>query len=46
MEESSTNENVVIQNNETIETCMNDEIMKENVSVQTKTSRNVENPIY
>jgi hypothetical protein len=35
MEQSSTNENVVIQNIETIETCMNDEIMEENVSVQT-----------
>jgi len=35
MEQSSTNENVVIKNNETIEICMNDEIMEENVNVQT-----------
>ncbi len=35
MEQSSTNENVVIRNNETIEICMNDEIMEENVNVQT-----------
>ncbi len=33
MEQSSTNENVIIGNNETIEICMNDEIMEENVSV-------------
>jgi len=43
MEQSSANENVVIGNNETIETCMNDEIMEENVSVKIKTSRNPEN---
>jgi hypothetical protein len=35
MEQSSTNENVVMGNNETIESCMNDKIMEENVSVQT-----------
>jgi len=34
MEQSSTDENVVIINNETIEICMNDEIMEENVSVK------------
>jgi hypothetical protein len=39
MEQSSTNENVIIGNNETIEICMNDEIMQENVSVQTKTNK-------
>jgi hypothetical protein len=33
MDESSTYENVVIGNNETIEICMNDEIMEKNVSV-------------
>ncbi len=43
MEQSSANENVVIGNNETIETCMNDEIMEENVSVQIKTSKNPKN---
>jgi len=43
MKQSSTNENVVIGNNETIETCMNDEIMEENVGVQTKTSKNPKN---
>jgi hypothetical protein len=30
-------------NNETIEICMDDEIMEKNVNVQTKTSRNPEN---
>jgi hypothetical protein len=34
-----TNENVIIGNNETIKICMNDEIMEENVSVQTKTNK-------
>jgi hypothetical protein len=43
MEQSSTNENVVIGNNETIEIFMNDDIMEENVSVQTKTSKNPKN---
>jgi hypothetical protein len=43
MEQSSTNENVVMGNNETIEISMNDEIMEENVSVQIKTSRNPKN---
>jgi hypothetical protein len=33
MEQSFANENVVIRNNETIETCMNGEIMGKNVSV-------------
>ncbi len=33
MEQYSTNENVIIENNETIEIYMNDEIMEENVSV-------------
>jgi len=35
MEQSSKNENVVMGNNETIEICMNDEIMEENVNLQT-----------
>jgi flagellar biosynthesis protein FliP len=44
MEQSSANEDVIVsRNNETIETCMNDEIMEKNVSVQTETSRNPEN---
>jgi hypothetical protein len=43
MEQFSVDENVVFQNNETIEICMNDEIMEKNVSVQTKTSKNPEN---
>jgi hypothetical protein len=43
MEQSSIDENIVIRNNETIETCMNDEIMEENVSVRTKTSKGLEN---
>jgi len=30
MEQSSTDETVVIKNNETIEICMDDEIMEEN----------------
>jgi hypothetical protein len=33
MEQSSTNENVIIENNGTIEIYMNDEIMEENVNV-------------
>jgi hypothetical protein len=32
-----------MESNETIEISINDEIMEENVSVQTKTSRNLEN---
>jgi phage terminase large subunit-like protein len=44
MEQSSTNENVISGNNETIEICMNNVILEdkseENPSVQTKTSRN------
>ncbi len=43
MEQSFANENVAIENNEIIEICMNDEIMEENVSVQTKTRRNPKN---
>jgi hypothetical protein len=43
MEQSFTNGNVVIQNIETIETCMNEEIMEENVSVQTETNKNPKN---
>jgi hypothetical protein len=43
MEQSFTNENVVIGNNETIEIYMNGEIMEENVNVQIETSRNLEN---
>jgi hypothetical protein len=43
MEQSSVDENVVIENNETIEICMDDEIIEENVSVQTKTTRNPKN---
>jgi hypothetical protein len=39
MEQSSIDENVVIGNNETIETCMNDEIMEDNVSMQIKQAR-------
>jgi len=35
--------NVVMGNNETIEICMNDEIIEENVSVQIKISQNLEN---
>jgi hypothetical protein len=38
MEESSTNENVVMGNNETIEFCMNDEIMEENANINKKES--------
>jgi hypothetical protein len=33
MEQSFTNENVLMRNNETIEIYMNDEIMEENISV-------------
>jgi hypothetical protein len=43
MEQLSIDENVVMVNNETIEISMNDEIMEENVSVQTKTSKNPKN---
>jgi hypothetical protein len=39
MEQYSTNENVIIENNETIEIYMNDEIMEENVSFQTKRNK-------
>jgi hypothetical protein len=35
MEQSFANENVVIGNNKIIEICMSDEIMEENVNVQT-----------
>jgi hypothetical protein len=41
--ESSVDENVIIENNETIEICMNDVIMEVNVSVQTETNKNLEN---
>ncbi len=44
MEQSSTNENVISGNNETIETCMNDVVLEdrfeENPSVQTEASMN------
>ncbi len=43
MENSFADENVVMVNNEIIEISTNDEIMKEIVSVQTKTSKNLEN---
>jgi hypothetical protein len=43
MEQSSTNANVVIGNNETIEIFMNDDSMEKYVSVQTKTSKNPKN---
>jgi hypothetical protein len=40
MEQSFADQNVVMGNNETIEISMNDEIMEQNVNVQTKTSKN------
>ncbi len=47
MEQSSTNENVMSGNNETIEICMNDVVLenrfKKNPSVQIETSRNPKN---
>jgi len=47
MEQSSTNENVISGNNETIGICMNDVFLEdkseENSSVQIETSRNLEN---
>jgi hypothetical protein len=43
MEQSFAYGNVVMVNNETIEISMNDEIMEENVSVQTKTNKNPKN---
>ncbi len=47
MEQSSTNENIIIGNNEAIEICMNDVVLEdgfeENPIVQTKTSRNPKN---
>jgi len=43
MEQSSTDENVVIENNEIIEIYMNDEIMEENVNVKTAINKNPEN---
>jgi hypothetical protein len=43
MEQSSIDENVIIENNETIEIYMNDEIMEENVNVQIETSKNLKN---
>jgi hypothetical protein len=47
MEQSSTNENMISGNNEIIEICMNDVILKdgseENPSVQIETSRNPKN---
>ncbi len=43
MEQSFANENVIIENNEIIEICMNDESMEENVSVQIEISRNPKN---
>jgi len=43
MEQSFANENVIIENNEIIEICMNDESMEENVSVQIEISKNPKN---
>jgi len=43
MEQSSTDENVVIENNEIIEIYTNDEIMEENVNVKTTINKNPEN---
>jgi len=43
MEQSSTDENVVIENNEIIEIYMNDEIMEENVNVKTEINKNPKN---
>ncbi len=43
MEESSIDENVIIENNETIEICMNDVVMEVNVSVQIETNKNLKN---
>ncbi len=43
MEQSFANENVAIENNETIEIYMNDAIMEENVGVQIETSKNPKN---
>jgi hypothetical protein len=43
MEQSSAYENVVIKNNETIQICMDDEIMEENRNVQTETNKNPKN---
>ncbi len=40
MEHSSLDANVISGNTETIKICMNDGIMEENVSVQTKTRKN------
>jgi hypothetical protein len=38
MEQSSTDENVVMGNNQTIEICMNDEIMEENANINKQQS--------
>jgi hypothetical protein len=47
MEQSSTNENMIIGNNETIEICINDVVLEdmyeENPNVQTKINGNLEN---
>jgi hypothetical protein len=47
MEQSFANENVISENNETIEICINDVVLEdkfeENPSVETKTSRNQKN---
>jgi hypothetical protein len=43
MEQSFAYENVVIENNETIEICMDDEIMEENRNVQIETNMNPKN---
>ncbi len=43
MEQSFTNENVVSGNNETIEICMNDGIMEDNINVQIETNKNPKN---
>ncbi len=47
MEQSFANENIINGNNDTIEICMNDVILKEkleeNPSVHTKTNRNPKN---
>jgi hypothetical protein len=49
MEQSSTNENVIKENNEIIEIFMNDVVLEdgfeENPSVQTKTNRNPKMPM-
>jgi hypothetical protein len=43
MEQSSTYENIIMGNNETIEISMTDEIMEGNENVQTKTNKKPKN---